>query len=82
MGKSNNSKSRSKGGNDLKHIDKFPKLTEAIGDRGLKVTFVAASVGLTYRQLRDRRIGITDFELPVMRKLAKVLGVQMETLFG
>lgn len=60
----------------------YPNLAKAIDDRGIKLTFVAKSAGLSYRQLYGRLTNETDFELPVMRKLANVFGDNMDRLFN
>ena len=60
----------------------YPNLAKAINDRGLKITHVAKSAGLTYRQLYGRLTNEIDFELPVMRKLASIFDDNMDRLFN
>jgi hypothetical protein len=60
----------------------YPGFAKAIKDRGLKISHVAQSAGLTYRQLYGRLTNEIDFELPIMRKYSKVFGESMDVLFN
>lgn len=60
----------------------YPQIAKAIEESGFKISAVAKSVGLTYRQLYGRLTNECEFELPVMRKLSAKLGMSMDTLFN
>lgn len=60
----------------------YPNFAKTVEKRGLKLEFIAGSAGLTYGQLYRRLTNASDFELPVMKKLAKNLGETMDYLFA
>lgn len=62
--------------------ENYPKIATAIRESGLKISAVAKSVGLTYRQLYGRLTNECTFELPVMRKMSQKLGLSMDDLFN
>lgn len=62
--------------------ENYPKIAAAIQESGLKISAVAKSVGLTYRQLYGRLTNECTFELPVMRKMSQKLGLSMDDLFN
>jgi transcriptional regulator with XRE-family HTH domain len=62
--------------------ENYPNFSETVKSKGLKLDYVAGSAGLTYHQLYRRLTNKRDFELPVMRKIANILGVSMDYLFN
>jgi predicted transcriptional regulator len=71
------------GGDEVFKWEKnYPRLSKEIDDSGLKIAHVAKSAGLAYGQLYRRLTNEIDFELPVMRKISKLLGISMDALFN
>jgi hypothetical protein len=62
--------------------NRFPNISETVEKKGLKLSFIAGQAGLKYDSLYARLAGRTDFELPVMKKISRVLGESMDYLFG
>jgi len=60
----------------------YPRISKEVEDSGLKLVHIAKQAGLEYGQLYRRLTNEIDFELPVMRKVSKVLGVSMDALFN
>jgi hypothetical protein len=62
--------------------EKYPNISKTVKSKGLKLDYVAGYAGLTYRQLWWRLVDNKDFELPIMRKISKLLGESMDFLFN
>jgi hypothetical protein len=60
----------------------YPNISKEVEAKGIKLLYLASSAGLTYRQLYGRLTNEIEFELPVMRKISKVLGKTMDHLFN
>lgn len=81
-GKENNPKRKRGERMTPKWKSNYPNIAAEIDNNGLKIEFVAKSVGLTYRNLYGRLTNEIEFELPVMRKLSEKFGKSLDYLFN
>lgn len=54
------------------------KLNDVIQSKGLKLEFVAKSIGISIGSMSNKMNGKTDFKLPEVQKLIKLLGLSIE----
>ena len=54
------------------------KLNNAIQSKGLKLEFVAKSIGISIGSMSNKMNGKTDFKLPEVQKLIKLLNLSIE----
>ena len=53
------------------------RLAEIIQSKGLKLEFVAKSIGLSVGSMSNKMNGKTDFKLPEVQKLMELLGLSI-----
>jgi len=54
------------------------KLNDIIQSKGLKLEFVAKSIGISVGSMSNKMNGKTDFKLPEVQKLIKLLDISIE----
>lgn len=55
------------------------RLNDIIQSKGLKLEFVAKSIGISVGSMSNKMNGKTDFKLPEVQKLIKLLDLSIET---
>ena len=53
------------------------RLAEIIQSKGLKLEFVAKSIGISVGSMSNKMNGKTDFKLPEVQKLMELLGLSI-----
>jgi len=54
------------------------RLNDIIQSKGLKMEFVAKSIGISVGSMSNKMNGKTDFKLPEVQKLRKMLGLSLK----
>lgn len=57
------------------------RLAEIIQSKGLKLEFVAKSIGISVGSMSNKMNGKTDFKLPEVQKLMELLGLSISEAY-